>query len=77
MGGEVGTLRALRAGSVWVDLTTNRKELVEQLARSAPSGVSVVDCPVTGAFDGARNGKLTLFIGGEDAAVRRAGYFKE
>lgn len=69
MQGETGALQALRSGSVWVDLTTNRKELVEQLAQAAPAGVSVVDCPVTGAVDGARNGKLTLFIGGDDATV--------
>lgn len=71
MGGAAGALQALRPGAVWVDLTTNRKELVMQLAASAPAGVTVVDCPVTGAVDGARNGKLTLFIGGDDAAVAR------
>ena len=69
MQGEAGALQALRAGSVWVDLTTNRKQLVEQLAQAAPAGVRVVDCPVTGAVDGARNGKLTLFIGGDAATV--------
>ena len=71
MGGEAGALKSLRSGSVWVDLTTNRKELVDQLAQAAPDGVRVVDCPVTGAVDGARNGKLTLFIGGDDATVQR------
>ena len=64
-----GALAALRAGSVWVDLTTNRRELVERLAAEAPAGVSVVDSPVTGAVDGARNGRLTLFVGGDTAAV--------
>ena len=71
MAGPQGALAALRSGSVWVDLTTNRKELVAQLAAAAPPGVSVVDSPVTGAVDGARNGKLTLFIGGDDVAVAR------
>ena len=67
-----GALGALRPGSLWVDLTTNRKELVAELAAEAPSGVTVVDAPVTGAVDGARNGRLTLFVGGEDAPVTRA-----
>jgi 3-hydroxyisobutyrate dehydrogenase len=67
--GQGGALQALRAGSIWVDLTTNRKELVAELAAEAPSGVRVVDSPVTGAVDGARNGKLTLFVGGETEAV--------
>ncbi len=68
-----GALSALRAGSTWVDLTTNSKELVAELAAEAPAGVDVVDAPVTGAVDGARTGRLTLFLGGDDAdAVARA-----
>jgi len=59
-----GALAALRAGSIWVDLTTNRKDLVIEMATEAPEGVHVVDSPVTGAVDGARNGRLTLFAGG-------------
>lgn len=47
-----GALAALRAGAIWVDLTTNRIELVQDLAARAPAGVRVVDSPVTGAVDG-------------------------
>lgn len=64
-----GTLEALQPGAIWVDLTTNRIDLVSLLARRAPEGVSVVDSPVTGAVDGARTGRLTLFVGGEPAVV--------
>jgi len=71
MTGPGGALAALRTGCVWVDLTTNRKELVAELAALAPPGVAVVDSPVTGAVDGARNGKLTLFIGGDAQTVAR------
>jgi 3-hydroxyisobutyrate dehydrogenase-like beta-hydroxyacid dehydrogenase len=67
-----GALAALRPGSLWIDLTTNRKELVTRLAAAAPAGVDVVDSPVTGAVDGARNGRLTLFLGGADEPVARA-----
>lgn len=66
-----GCLESLRPGSVWVDLTTNRREFVAQLADQAPEGVTVVDSPVTGAVDGARNGKLTLFAGGADSDLER------
>ncbi len=71
MSGQDGALAALRPGSIWVDLTTNRKELVQAYAAAAPDGVNVVDSPVTGAVDGARNGKLTLFAGGDDASLDR------
>lgn len=66
-----GVLAALRPGAIWVDLTTNRKELVEELAAAAPEGVGVVDSPITGAVDGARNGRLTLFAGGDPAYLER------
>lgn len=66
-----GALAALGPGSLWVDLTTNRRELLEDLAARAPDGVGVCDSPVTGAVDGARTGKLTLFLGAEpDQAAR-------
>lgn len=67
-----GALGALQPGSLWIDLTTNRRELVDGLAGEAPDGVGVIDSPVTGAVDGARTGKLTLFAGGSDANLDRA-----
>jgi len=66
-----GALAALRAGSVWADLTTNRREFVQELADDAPPGVTVMDAPVTGAVDGARNKRLTLFAGGAEADLER------
>lgn len=71
MAGENGALRSLQRGSIWVDLTTNRNELVFRLASEAPDGVSVIDSPATGAVDGARNGKLTLFVGGDQTSFDR------
>ena len=66
-----GALAALRPGSAWVDLTTNRIALLKALADEAPGGVAIADSPVTGAVDGARNGRLTLFLGGEPEVVAR------
>ena len=72
MRGVDGALAALRPGSLWIDLSTNRRELVRALATEAPSGVAVTDAPVTGAVDGARHGLLTVFIGGDPGDVTRA-----
>lgn len=69
MGGADGALRSLKSGSIWVDLSTNRGDLIRAFADLAPKGVRVVDSPVTGAVDGARNGKLTIFMGGDTAAI--------
>ena len=66
-----GALAALRSGSVWADLTTNRREFVEELEAETPDGVTVMDSPVTGAVDGARNKRLTLFAGGSETDLDR------
>ena len=71
MGGDGGGLQVMQPGSVWVDMTTNQVELIRALAKEAPPDVHVVDSPVTGAVDGARNGTLTLFVGGEETSVER------
>ena len=65
-------LEAMPAGSVWVDLTTNDRELLLRLAESAKAReIDVVEAPVTGAVDGARLGKLTFFVGGDKETVER------
>ncbi len=63
---------AMRPGSIWVDLTTNDRNLLLQIARQASARqVAVLEAPVTGAVDGARLGKLTFFVGGEPAIIER------
>lgn len=64
-------IEAMQTGSVWVDLTTNDRDLLLQIADNARlRKIAVVEAPVTGAVDGARLGKLTFFVGGDKAAVR-------
>lgn len=64
-----GVLAALSEEQIWVDLTTNRRDTL--IDWSSQTSASIVDCPVTGAVDGARKGKLTLFAGGENDALDR------
>lgn len=66
-------LVAMRPGALWIDLTTNDRVLVRDLANVANERhIDVLEAPVTGAVDGARTGQLTLFVGGEDAVLQRA-----
>lgn len=60
---EEGLLASLTSDQIWVDLTTNRRETL--IAWSSETAAQIIDCPVTGAVDSARNGTLTLFAGGE------------
>lgn len=66
-----GALAALEPGSTWIDLTTNRPDLITELADDAPPGVNVVDAPVSGTATAVRDGQATLFVGGSTTAVRR------
>ena len=59
MAGPDGALSAMRPGAVWIDLTTNNRELVLQLAAAAPDGLAHLesgvgaDLPMTAAARGA------------------------
>ena len=65
-------IAALPAGATWVDMTTNDRELVLELAhRARTRDINVLDAPVTGAVDGARRGELTIFVGGSPQTVDR------
>lgn len=62
----------MKARSVWVDVTTNDRDLLLKLAGKASArDVSIVEAPVTGAVDGARLGKLTFFVGGDKEVIDR------
>jgi len=63
----------LRAGQLLVDLTTSSAEVARDLTQDASKrGVSCVDAPVSGGESGAKAGSLTVMVGGEDEAVKRA-----
>jgi 3-hydroxyisobutyrate dehydrogenase len=66
--GENGLLAAMQPGQTWIDLTTNSPELVARIAAlGAERGIHTLEAPVTGAVDGAREGRLSLFVGGDPA----------
>jgi 3-hydroxyisobutyrate dehydrogenase len=61
---------ALGPGAIWVDMTSNDRGLVLELARRAQTRqIDVIDAPVTGAIDGARTGNLRIFVGGPEQIV--------
>lgn len=52
-------------GTIFVDFTTSSPLLAEQIA-AVRSDVSVLDAPVTGGDIGARNGTLSILVGGKE-----------
>ena len=69
--GKQGVLAGSRAGTILVDHTTSSPDLaVEISAAASPRGVASLDAPVSGGDRGAREGTLTIMVGGDDAAVQ-------
>lgn len=59
--------------AVWIDHSTTSAAAARQVAeRVAVHGAQFLDAPVSGGVDGARNGTLTVMVGGEEAAFEAA-----
>jgi 3-hydroxyisobutyrate dehydrogenase len=58
-------LPVLRAGSTWIEMSTNDFAEIEKLAvRAAARGVATLTCPVTGGVHRAEAGEITVLVGG-------------
>ncbi len=63
--GPNGVLAGLAPGGVIVDMTTSRPGLAATIAQEAlRKNVSALDAPVSGGDIGAREGKLSIMVGG-------------
>jgi len=68
--GEEGILQSIKEESITVDMTTTEPSLAEEIyARARENGVSAIDAPVSGGDVGARNGTLSIMVGGDQEAV--------
>ena len=67
--GESGVFAGARPGNIVVDMTTSEPSLAVELAtEAARRGMHSLDAPVTGGDVGARNGTLSIMVGGEQEA---------
>jgi len=67
--GDAGVLAGVRAGTIMVDFTTSEPALARQIhARAEERAVLALDAPVSGGDIGARQGTLSIMVGGELAA---------
>jgi 2-hydroxy-3-oxopropionate reductase len=71
--GEDGVLDAASDGDLLIDMSTIHPTLSVALARAGRErGVGVLDAPVSGGDAGAREGALSIMVGGEEADLERA-----
>ncbi len=68
--GPDGALSGARPGSVLVDMTTSEPALALEIAEEAASrDVVSIDAPVSGGDIGAREGRLSIMVGGDRDTV--------
>ena len=69
---DAGIIRGTRPGSVLVDMTTTEPSLAIQIAHAAAArSAQALDAPVSGGDVGARNGTLSIMVGGDAGTLAR------
>ena len=70
--GENGLLANAHPGQIMVDMTTSKPSLAQKLGQlGQEQGVAVLDAPVSGGDIGAKNGTLTVMVGGPEATLKQ------
>ncbi|HEX4307315.1 MAG TPA: NAD(P)-dependent oxidoreductase [Solirubrobacterales bacterium] len=73
LGGPDGAIAAAPEGALVIDMSTVSPALARELAAEAAArGVAFLDAPVSGGDVGARDGTLSIMVGGEAEDVERA-----
>lgn len=70
--GKDGLLATMKAGATLVDCTSGDPATSRRIAgKLAGRGINYLDAPVSGGTSGARNGTLTVMVGGEAAVLEK------
>lgn len=68
--GKDGVLAVAQSGQYLADMTTSRPSLAQRIANDGgKKGARVIDAPVSGGDVGAKNGTLTVMLGGQRTDV--------
>jgi 2-hydroxy-3-oxopropionate reductase len=71
--GEDGVLAGAREGALLIDMSTIHPTVAIEVARAAAErGVAAIDAPVSGGDVGAKEGTLSIMVGGRTEDVERA-----
>jgi 3-hydroxyisobutyrate dehydrogenase len=70
--GENGIIENAQAGSVVIDMTTSSPQLAQSIHEQARAkNIFALDAPVSGGDIGAREGQLSIMVGGDAEAFER------
>jgi 3-hydroxyisobutyrate dehydrogenase-like beta-hydroxyacid dehydrogenase len=70
--GENGIFEGLRNGMVYIDLSSNSPTLARRIYdKFKEKGARVMDVPVSGGVTGAKSGKLSMMVGGDEDVFQK------
>ncbi len=70
--GKNGLIEGFKQGSAYFDLSTNSPTVIRSIhAALLEKGVQTLDAPVSGGPDGARSGKMAIWVGGDEATFNK------
>ncbi len=71
--GKEGIINTIKPGSIFIDFTTSKPSMAMEIAEALKKkGVSSLDAPVSGGDVGAREGILSIMVGGDEKAFNVA-----
>jgi 3-hydroxyisobutyrate dehydrogenase len=71
--GENGVIDGAKAGALVIDCSTISPQATREIAQQLNvKGVTMLDAPVSGGSEGAKNGTLSIMVGGDEADFTRA-----
>jgi 2-hydroxy-3-oxopropionate reductase len=71
--GENGIIEGAHEGLIYIDNSTIKPETARMIAKKlAEAGIAALDAPVSGGDVGAKNGTLTIMVGGPEDAFDKA-----
>jgi 3-hydroxyisobutyrate dehydrogenase len=70
--GESGAMQGMKAGSILIDFSTISPAATRHIAgRLAEREIHMLDAPVSGGSEGAKQGTLSIMVGGDKAVLAR------
>ena len=71
--GDRGIIQSAAVGSIVIDMSTINPAVTQRLAATlGERGIRAIDAPVSGGSEGAKNGTLSIMMGGEAEDIARA-----
>jgi len=71
--GKESVINTIKPGSIFIDFTTSKPSMAMEIAETLKrKGISSLDAPVSGGDVGAREGTLSIMVGGDEKAFNVA-----